>query len=125
MEIGNYDKTLKDGVVISAPSFTRRVLDGVPVLFQFAEWLGVIAVFQYADIRFHFLAAKVAWITLGIGLGLYTGVLGSNIAWRFFEDPFKTRLGKIFMYVILPLTSGGFVLVLLKVLLKQIVAAQS
>ena len=125
MELGNYDKTLQDGTVVRAPAFTRRVLDGVPVLFQLAEWLGVIAVFQYADIRFHFLAAKIAWIVLGLGLSCYVGTLASNIAWRFFDDPFKNRNGTFFMYVILPLISSAFVFFLLTVLLKQIVSAQS
>lgn len=119
----DFDKVMKDGLVIRAPDFTRRVMRGVPVLFQYSEWLAVIAVFQYADVKFHFLAAKIAWIALGLSLGIYTGVLISNLAWRHFEDPFSTRLGRAFMSVILPLATGGMVLFLFKVLLVEIVAS--
>jgi hypothetical protein len=118
-----FDKLTKDGRSIRAPAFTRRVMRGVPVLFQYAEWLAVIAVFQYADVKFHFIAAKVAWIILGLGLGIYTGAMSSNLAWRYIEDPFSTRLGNAFMSIILPVVTGCVVLFLFKVLLVQIVAS--
>lgn len=118
-----FDKLTKDGRVIRAPEFIARVMRGVPVLFQYAEWLAVIGIFQYADVKFHFIAARVAWIVLGLGLGIYTGVLISNLAWRYIEDPFGTRLGNAFMSIVLPIVAGCVVLFLLKVLLVQIVAS--
>jgi len=121
----NYDKTMPDGLVIKAPSVTYRVLDSVPVLFQIAEWLLVIVAFQYVDVRFHYLAAKVAWIILAGALGLYIGVLTSNVAWRAFDDPFKSLAWRIFMYALLPGISAGLMFLLLKVVVKQMVAAQA
>jgi hypothetical protein len=121
--MGEFGKVTKDGLVIQEPEFTRRIMRGVPILFQYAEWLAVIAVFQYADVKFHFLVAKFVWIFLGLGLGAYTGALISNLAWRYIEDPFSTRLGNAFMSVILPLVAGGLVLFLIKVVLVQIVAS--
>ncbi len=123
MNPGEFDKVTKNGLVVKAPEFTLRVMRGVPTLFQYAEWLAVIAVFQYADVKFHFVAAKVVWIVLGLALGGYTGVLCSNLAWRYIEDPFATRLGNAFMSIILPIITGGVMLFLIKVLLVQIVAS--
>jgi hypothetical protein len=120
---GKLDKVTKNGTVVQAPEFTRRVIHGVPVLFQYAEWLAVIAVFQYADVKFHFMAARVVWIGLGLALSIYTGVLCSNLAWRYIEDPFSTRIGNMFMSIVLPLVAGGVVFFLLKILLVQIVAS--
>ena len=85
----NYDKVTSAGTVIKAPAFTYRVLDSVPVLFHLAEWLVVIVAFQYADVWFGYVAAKIIWILLAGAFGLYLGVLVSNVAWRMFEDPFK------------------------------------
>ena len=123
MNPGEFDKLTKNGRVIQAPAFMQRVMRGVPILFQYAEWLAVIAVFQYADVKFHFVAARVVWIVLGLALGLYTGVLCSNLAWRYIEDPFSTRIGNAFMSIILPIITGCVILFLLKVLLVQIVAS--
>ncbi|MGJ4728623.1 hypothetical protein [Luteimonas sp. SDU101] len=120
-----YDKTTADGRVIKAPSITYRVLDSVPILFQIAEWLLVIVAFQYVDVRFGYVAAKVAWIVLAGALALYMGVLVSNVTWRFFEDPYKNRAWRLFSYGLLPLVSGGLVFLLLKVVAKQMVAAQA
>jgi len=121
----NYDKTMPDGLVIKAPPVTYTVLGSVPVVFQIAEWLLVIVAFQYVDTRFNYLSAKIAWITLAGALSLYIGVLVSNVAWRLFEDPFKSRAWRMFMYGLLPAVSGGLTFVLLKVVVKQMVAAQA
>jgi hypothetical protein len=120
----SYDKVNRDGSVIPAPAFTRRVLDSVPVFFQLTEWLLVIVAFQYVDLRFGSVAAKVVWFSLAGVLGVYVGALLSNVAWRFFDDPFKNRRWSFLMYVVLPLLSGGIVFLLLKVVVKQMVAAQ-
>jgi len=121
--MGEFDKVTKDGRVIQEPEFGRRIMRGVPILFQYAEWLIVIAVFQYADVKFHFLVARIVWIFLGLGLGAYTGAFISNLAWRYIDDPFNTRLGNAFMSIILPIVSGCLVLFLIKVVLVQIVAS--
>lgn len=123
MQGGEFDKRLSNGTIIAAPDFTSRVLRGVPVLFQFAEWLAVIAVFQYADKKLHFLVAKVVWILLGFGFAFYAGVFTSNLAWRYIDDPFDTKLKRIFMSYLLPLASGLVVFFLIKVVLSQIVEA--
>jgi hypothetical protein len=120
---GEFDKVMKNGCVVQAPPFTYRVMRGVPILFQYAEWLAVIAVFQYADVKFHFVAAKVAWIVLALALGSYTGALFSNVAWRYLQDPYSNRFGNVFMAIVLPIISGCVALFLVKVLLAQIVAS--
>ena len=76
----SYDKINIDGSVVTAPAFTRRVLDSAPVLFQLAEWLIVIVAFQYADVRFASIPAKIVWLTLAFIMALYVGVLTSNVA---------------------------------------------
>ncbi|MFC7301104.1 hypothetical protein [Cognatiluteimonas weifangensis] len=119
-----YDKTMADGTRIEAPRFTYRVLDSVPVVFQLFEWLLVIVAFQYADVRFGFVAAKVAWIGLSVAFALYFGVRVSNAQWRFFEDPFKNRRWRLFSYYLSPVISGAVVFGL-QHLVKQMVAAQS
>jgi hypothetical protein len=121
----SFDKTNADGSVVKAPAFTRRVLDSAPVVFQLAEWLIVIVAFQYADARFGSVPAKIVWFILAFTMSIYVGVLASNVAWRFFEDPFKNRSWNFFMYVLLPCLSGGLVFFLLRVVVKQMVAAQS
>jgi phosphoglycerol transferase MdoB-like AlkP superfamily enzyme len=121
----SYDKINTDGSVVTAPAFTRRVLDSAPVIFQIAEWLIVIVAFQYVDARFASMPAKIVGLTLSVIMAIYVGVLTSNVAWRFFEDPFKNRLWNFLMYVILPCLSGGLVFFLLRVVAKQMVAAQS
>lgn len=118
-----YDKKLPNGTVIKAPAFVQRVLDSVPIVFQIVEWLLVIVAFQYVDVRFGYVAAKVVWIVLALSLSLYLGVLGSNVAWRLFEDPFKNRRWRIFMYGVLPAVTGGLVVVLLNVVVRQMVLA--
>ena len=120
----SYDKTLTDGTKIQAPLFTSRVLDSVPVIFQIFEWLLVIVAFQYADVRFGFIAAKAVWLGLSATFALYFGVLVSNVQWRFFEDPFKNKRWKFFTYILSPLTSGLVVLGL-QHLVKQMVEIQS
>jgi phosphoglycerol transferase MdoB-like AlkP superfamily enzyme len=121
----SYDKINADGFVVKAPAFTRRVLDSAPVIFQLAEWLIVIVAFQYTDARFGSLPAKIVWLVLALVMSIYVGVLASNVAWRFFEDPFKNRPWNFFMYVVLPCLSGGLVFFLLRVIVKQMVAAHS
>ena len=121
----NYDKTMPDGVVIKAPPVTYRVLCSVPVIFQIAEWLLVIVAFQYVDTRFNYVAAKIAWLALAGALSIYMGVLVSNIAWRVFENPFKSRAWRMFMYGLLPAVSGGLTFFLLNFVVKQMVAAQA
>ena len=118
-----YDKTKTDGTRIVAPSVTYRVLDSVPVIFQLFEWLLVIVAFQYGDVRFGFIAAKVAWIGLSLAFAVYFGVLVSNVQWRLFEDPFKNRWWKFFSYYLSPAISGAVVLGL-QYLVKQMVATQ-
>ena len=120
----NLDKQMPDGRTIKAPPVTYGVLGSVPVVFQIAEWLLVIVAFQYVDVRFGYFVAKVAWFVLSAALGLYIGVLTSNVAWRIFEEPFKSRPWRMFMYGLLPMASGGLVFVLLKVVVQQMVAAQ-
>jgi phosphoglycerol transferase MdoB-like AlkP superfamily enzyme len=121
----SYDKINIDGSVVKAPAFTRRVLDSAPVIFQLAEWLIVIVAFQYADTRFSSMPAKIVGLVLAFIMSIYVGVLASNVAWQFFEDPFKNRPWNFFMYVVLPCLSGGLVFFLLRVVVKQLVAAQS
>lgn len=121
----NYDKTAHDGSVIKAPRFTYTVLDSVPVLFQIVEWLLVIVAFQYVDTRFNYFSAKIVWMMLAGALSLYIGTLVSNLAWRFFEDPFKSRAWRIFMYGLIPVVSGGLTFVLLKFVVQHMVAAQA
>jgi TRAP-type C4-dicarboxylate transport system permease small subunit len=121
----SYDKINVDGSVVKAPAFTRRVLDSAPLIFQLAEWLIVIVAFQYVDARFGSISAKVICFILALVMSMYVGVRTSNVAWRFFEDPFKNRPWSIFMYVVLPCLSGGLVFFLLHVVVKQMVAAQS
>jgi hypothetical protein len=118
-----YDKTLPDGSRVKAPSFTYRVMDSVPVVFQLAEWLLVIVAFQYADAKFGFLAAKIAWIALSLVFALYFGVLCSNVLWRVVDDPFKNRAWDIFSRFIAPLLSG-VVIYGLQRLVRQMVMAQ-
>jgi hypothetical protein len=121
----SYDKINPDGSVVTAPAFTRRVLESIPVVFQLAEWLLVIVAFQYVDSRFGSVAAKIVWLALALALSLYFGVLTSNAAWRFFDDPFKNGKWSFFMYAIVPGVSGALVFFLLKVVVKQMVEAQS
>lgn len=121
----SYDKINTDGSVVKAPVFTRLVLDSAPVIFQLAEWLIVIVAFQYVDARFGSMQAKIVWLVLAFIMSIYVGVLTSNVAWRLFEDPFKNRPWNFFMYVVLPCLSGGLVFFLLRVVAKQMVAAQS
>ena len=121
----SYDKINTDGSIVNAPVFTRRVLDSAPVIFQLAEWLIVIVAFQYVDTRFGSMPAKIVWLVLALIMSIYVGVLTSNVAWRFFENPFKNRPWNFFMYVVLPCLSGGLVFFLLRVVVKQMVAAQS
>ena len=121
----NYDKQMPDGRVIKAPPVTYGVLGSVPIVFQIAEWVLVIVAFQYVDVRFGYFAAKVAWFILSLALGLYVGVLTSNVAWRVFEDPFKSRPWRMFMYGLLPVISAGLIFVLLKLVVQQMVAAQA
>ncbi len=119
----DYDKITGDGTRITAPRFTYRVLDSIPVVFQLFEWLLVIVAFQYADVRFGFFAAKVAWLGLSFAFALYFGVLLSNAQWRYFDDPFKNRRWKFFSYYVSPLLNG-IVIFGLQQLVKQMVAAQ-
>ena len=119
----SYDKIKSDGTTIEAPQFTYRVLDSVPVIFQLAEWLLVIVAFQYVDVRFGFIAAKVAWLALSLALATYVGVLSSNLLWRFVEDPFKTRKWRVFTYYIAPLLSGAMIYGL-QYLVRLMVSAQ-
>ena len=121
----NYDKVTSAGTVIKAPAFTYRVLDSVPVLFHLAEWLVVIVAFQYADVWFGYVAAKIIWILLAGAFGLYLGVLVSNVAWRMFEDPFKNRAWRILLSAVLPSGCGVLVFLLLHFLVKQMVAAHA
>jgi len=120
----DYDKQLPDGKVIRAPDFTYRVLNGVPVLFHLAEWLLFVVAFQYVDQKFGSIAAKIVWIVLAMALGAYVSVLVSNIAWRYIADPFKNRTWNFVMYFLLPAVSGGLVFFLLKVVVRDMVAAQ-
>jgi hypothetical protein len=119
----SYDKVKTDGTVIKAPKFTYRVLDSVPVFFQIAEWLLVIVAFQYADVRFGFVAAKVTWLVLTGALALHVGVLASNVLWQLVEDPYKNRMWNVFSKYVLPLLSGAVVYGLQQ-LVKQMVLAQ-
>ena len=119
----SYDKIMADGTRITAPQFTYRVLDSVPVVFQLFEWLLVIVAFQYGDVRFGFVAAKVVWISLSAAFAPYFGVLVSNVQWRVVEDPFKNRLWRFFSYYLSPALSGVVVLGL-EQLVKQMVATQ-
>ena len=118
-----YDKVMADGTVITAPRFTYRVLDSVPVVFQLAEWLLVIVAFQYVDARFGYIAAKVAWWLLSIAFGLYVGVLSSNVLWRAVEDPYKKGPWRLFSYGLFPLLSGVAIYAM-QHLVKQMVLAQ-
>ena len=119
-----YDKIKSDGTRIEAPRFTYRVLDSVPVIFQLFEWLLVIVAFQYADVRFGFLAAKIAWVGLSFAFAIYFGVLMSNMQWRVFEDPFKNRRWNIFSLYVSPAISGAIILGI-QYLVKQMVATQA
>jgi hypothetical protein len=118
-----YDKKLPDGTLIEAPSSTYRVLNGVPVVFQLAEWAVVIAGFQYVDQRFGFVAAKVAWIILAACFAVYLGTLSSNVLWRTLSDPYRTRPWKVFSYVVAPICTGGLTYGLYK-LIEAMVASQ-
>jgi hypothetical protein len=118
-----YDKTNADGTVVEAPKFTYRVLDGVPLVFQVAEWLLVIVAFQYADERFHFLAAKITWIALTVALAVYVGAFGSNLLWRSVADPYNSPKWRHFSRIGLPVLSGAAVYGLQQ-LVKQMVLAQ-
>ena len=120
----SYDKQLPDGRVIKAPPFTSKVLSSITVLFQIAEWLLVIVAFQFVAIHFGYLAAKVAWFVLAIAFGMYIGVLSSNLAWRAFENPFKSRGTRFVVNWLLPGLTTGLVFVLLKFVAEQMVAAQ-
>ena len=104
------------------PPFNRRVLATVPVLFQLAEWLLVIVAFQYVDVRYGYVAAKVAWIALGLAFCFYVGVLNTHVLWQI-TDPRKSRAMTFFGSCVLPLLGGLFV-VGLQHLAKQMVAAQ-
>jgi hypothetical protein len=114
---------MADGTRIEAPRFTYRVLDSIPVIFQLFEWLLVIVAFQYADVRFNFIAAKIAWVGLTAAFALYFGVLISNVQWRLFDNPFKNRWWRFFSYYVSPAISGVVVFGLQQ-LVKQMVAAQ-
>jgi hypothetical protein len=120
----SYDKVKSDGTRIVAPKFTSRVLDSVPIVFQLFEWLLVIVAFQYADVRFHFSAAKVIWLGLLAGFALYFGVLVSNTLWRIVEDPFKSRPWSIITRYIVPILTGVVIFGLGQVV-KQMVVAHS
>ena len=120
----SYDKVKSDGTRIVAPKFTSRVLDSVPIVFQLFEWLLVIVAFQYADVRFHFFAAKVIWFGLLAVFALYFGVLVSNTLWRVVEDPFKSHSWSIFTRYIVPILTGVVIFGLGQVV-KQMVAAHS
>jgi hypothetical protein len=102
----SYDKVKADGTVMEAPRFTYRVLDSVPVLFQLAEWLLVIVAFQYVDIRFGYISAKITWLILSLAFALYVGVLASNVLWRAVEDPYRKGFLGIFSWFVFPLLSG-------------------
>jgi hypothetical protein len=119
----NYDKVKPDGTRIEAPRFTYRVLESVPVVFQLFEWLLVIVAFQYADVRFGFVAAKIVWIGLTLAFALYFGVLMSNVQWRIFEDPYKNRWWRVLSLYVSPVLSG-VVFYGLQQLVKQMVATQ-
>jgi hypothetical protein len=119
----SYDKVQTDGTVIKAPSITYRVLDSVPVIFQLAEWLLVIVAFQYVDVRFGYIAAKVAWVGLSLAFALYVGVLASNVLWRIVEDPYKKGAWDIFSRFLFPLLSAAAVYGTQQ-LVKQMVLAQ-
>ena len=121
----NYDKVTSTGTVIKAPAFTYRVLESVPVLFHLAEWLVVIVAFQYADVRFGFIAAKIVWVLLALAFALYFGVLVSNVAWRVFEDPYKNRAWRFFMSAVLPAACGILIFLFLHFVVKQMVAAHA
>ncbi|MBB3833201.1 zinc transporter ZupT [Xanthomonas arboricola] len=119
-----YDKRMPNGQVIRAPDFTYRVLNGVPALFHIAEWLLFVVAFQYVDQKFSSIAAKVVWLLLAAALAFYIGVLTSNVAWRYIAEPFKNRTRNFLMRYMLPAASGGLVFVLLKVVARDMVAAQ-
>ena len=106
------------------PVFTSRVLASVPVVFQIAEWLLVIVAFQYVDVRFGYVAAKIAWIIHGVIFSFYIGVLSSHILWTLTDNPSKSAKLNFFGTYILPLLSGALVMGL-QHLIKQMVAAQS
>ena len=119
-----YDKRMPDGLVVRAPDFTYRVLDGVPVLFHLAEWLLFVVAFQYVDQKFGSIPAKVIWMLLAAALGIYIGVLVSNLAWRYIADPFKNRFLDLTMRFLLPAASGALMFLLLKVVVRDMVAAE-
>lgn len=119
----SYDKIKADGTVIEAPRFTYRVLDSVPVAFQLAEWLLVIVAFQYVDVRFGYIAAKITWLLLSLAFAIYVGVLASNVLWRIVDDPYKKGAWGIFSQFVFPLLSGLAVYGT-QHLVKQMVLAQ-
>lgn len=119
-----HDKRLPDGRIVRAPEFTRRVLGGVPILFHLAEWLLFIVAFQYVDQKFGSMSAKIIWMLLATALSLYVGVLVSNVAWRYTADSLKHRSWDLAMRFILPALSGLIVFLLLKVVVKDMVAAE-
>ena len=100
----NYDKVNKDGTIEKAIPFTYRVLNSVTVLFELAEWMIVIAAFQYAGERFNSLPARVVSVILNIAFAGYLGVLLSNVAWREIDSIYATRRRR---------NTANFVLVLL------------
>ena len=118
-----YDKVKADGTVITAPRFTYRVLNSVPVVFQLAEWLLVIVAFQYVDVRFGYIAAKITWWLLSGAFAIYVGVLASNVLWRVVEDPYKKGAWDIFSRFVFPLLSGVAIYGVQQ-LVKQMVLAQ-
>lgn len=120
----SYDKIKSDGTRIAAPKFTSRVLDSVPIVYQLFEWLLVIVAFQYADVRFHFFAARVIWLGLLAAFALYFGVLVSNTLWRAIDDPYKSRPRSLFVRYVVPILTGVVVFGLGQVV-KQMVAAHS
>lgn len=115
-----YDKTHTDGSVTEASRFERLVLEGVPIIFNLAEWLLVVSAFQYIAIRFDLVAAKVVWWILGAAFGAYVGVLVANSAWRLFRNTYRSRSFLAFGCVVVPAASVG-VLVLLNVVVKYLV----
>jgi hypothetical protein len=106
------------------PVFTRRVLDSVPEVFQLAEWLLVIVAFQYADVHFGYVAAKIAWVLLGVLFAFYFGVLSSHLLWKLTDNPTRSPRLRFFGTWVLPLLSGAVVF-WLQHLLKQMVAAHT
>lgn len=120
----NLDKHLPNGTVIEAPAFIKRVVHGIPVLFQLVEWLLFIVAFQYVDQKFKSLPAKFIWLLLALALGVYIGAIASSVAWRYIADPFKSWLWSFLMYFILPGAAGALVFWLLNVLVRDMVAAQ-